>query len=438
MKNFLRNNTAWIFIGIINIIPLIIWSFMMPLNDRFGSSFQIMTSLGQMSALLGFSLVATSIILTSRLRPLEKIFHGLNHVYAKHHLIGSVSLILLMFHPLILAIRYLQISTKSAALFLVPNLTLWPQTLGTISLLIMMALLFITFYLAWTYHLWKFSHRFLTLAFFIGFLHVAFITSDVSTSISLRSYLLILGGLALMAYGYRLLVEFGNFGKYPYLISNIKKLTADIIEISLKPQEKSIIYAPGQFAFLTIKQKGLSGEDHPYSFVGTTDDKEITFAIKALGEYTKSLTNLKAGAQIFVEGPYGTFGQKQNNNIANGREIWIAGGIGITPFICLANDLVNSGRQADLFLTFKSNEEAIYTKELEALAKNNPNLNVIIHYSGDSGRLTADKIEEISNPIINKQIYICGPVSLMRSLRKQFIIKGVKNNNIHSEEFNLV
>jgi predicted ferric reductase len=187
---------------------------MLPLGERFGNSFQILTSLGRLTAILGFSLMATNIILAARFKWVEKLLKNLGQVYIKHHLIGSTAFILLLFHPLFLAIRLLSISVHSAALFLIPSLELWPQTLGIISLAIMIALMIITFYLGWRYQTWKFSHRFMTLAFVIGFFHVAFISSDVSQSFALRAYLLTLGGLALISYAYKLLVELNQESVY--------------------------------------------------------------------------------------------------------------------------------------------------------------------------------------------------------------------------------
>ncbi len=435
MKFILGKNKPWIFIGVISVIPLLIWLFMLPVNNRFSNSFETMTSLGQISALLGFSLMAVNIILTARFHFLDRIFYGLNHVYVKHHLIGSVALILLLFHPLILAVRYLAISTQAAALFLLPNLNSWPQTLGTISLLIMMVLLFFTFYLAWQYHIWKFFHRFLTLAFLIGFFHVAFITSDVSANLFLRSYLLSLGALALIAYGYRLLVEFGQYGKFGYVVSKIRKINSDVLEFSLEPVGQPIKYLPGQFTFLSVEQENFSREEHPFSFVSVPADREIKFTIKALGEHTRLLANLKLGSFIFAEGPYGSFGQPEHSGLPAKKEIWIAGGIGITPFVSLAHDMEKSGRRADLYLSFRSPEEDIYVDDLKDLALKNPGLKVFVHYSRNEGYLTADKVERLSGPLSGLPIHICGPIPLMQSLRKQFIIKGVNNNNIHSEEF---
>ena len=424
---------AWWLIIIVNIIPLMIWIYMTPIKDAFSGFWPIMTSVGRISGLLGYSLMATVIIIAARLRFLEKIFNGLNQIYIKHHLLGAISFILLLIHPLVLSVRYLAISSQSAALFLLPSSDLWAQTLGTISLIIMMALLVITFYLGWLYHIWKFSHRFLALAFLIAFFHVAFITSDVSQNILLRSYILMLGGLAIVAYGYKLLIEFSHIGKYDYVISNIIQKNSDVLEISLKPLGEPIKYFPGQFAFLSINGERISGEDHPFSFVSIPEESEIKFAIKKLGDYTNNLSNVKISEKAKIEGPYGTFGFGAKTNKP---EIWIAGGIGITPFISLAKDLKNSGRQADLFLSFQSGKDIIYLEELDALVKENPRLRIFSHYSSVAGRLSANKVEEITGTeLADRQIYICGQVPMMQSLREQFIIKGANKNSIHTEEF---
>jgi predicted ferric reductase len=421
-------------IGIINIVPILIWLWMMPLSDRFANIPQTMTNLGRVFALLGFSLMATTIILTVRFHFLEWHLRGLNRVYINHHILGSLAFILLLFHPLFLAMNYAFVSIRSAAIFLLPSFALWSQTLGTLSLVIMIILLFITFYLSWRYHIWKFSHRFLVLAFFIGFLHMAFIDSDTSRNIILRSYLLSFGGLALVSYAYFSLMEFGKIGKYAYIVKKVRRINLGVLEIILLPVGKSLNYHAGQFAFLSVLQKGLSTENHPFSFVSSPDESELRFIIKELGDYTKALDSLKVGTSVFVDGPYGTFGLDNEKSI---DQIWIAGGIGITPFLGLAKNLNNDKRHIDLYLCFRSPNEAIYLPELQNLTQINPRLKIIPFYSEERGHLSVNKIEELSGSLIHKHVYICGPIQMMKSLKEQCILKGIPAGNIHTEEFSL-
>ena len=419
----------------VSLLPVLLWLVMQPLGTRFGSLAQTFVSLGQLTSLVGFALMAIVIILTARLGFIERWSQGLNRVFINHHRLGTISFILLLAHPIFLTLRYLAYSTNAAALFLLPSASAWPQNLGTIALLIMIALLVITFYLAWRYDKWKFSHRFLALAFLTSFFHVGFITSDVSRNLFLRGYLLSLGGLALVAYGYRLLVEFGQIGTHGYIVSALRQVAPGVREISLKPRTKNFSYHAGQFAFLILRQEGLSREAHPFSFVSAPREPEIKFAIKELGDYTKTLTGIRVGIPVHVEGPYGTFGHGPKTAAP---EIWIAGGIGITPFLSLAKDLARSERHADLYYSVKSEEELAYGPELEALAhKLAPKFRFIPYLTLEQGFLTVDKVEEFSGPLVDRRIYVCGPPMMMKSLREQFVAKGVENKNIYTEEFSL-
>ncbi|MEZ9133962.1 ferric reductase, partial [Vibrio breoganii] len=67
---------------------------------------------------------------------------------------------------------------------------------------------------------------------------------------------------------------------------------------------------------------------HPFTIVSGSEDSELRFLIKELGDFTNGLVErVKAGDAVTVEGPYGRleFG-------LNKPQIWIAGGVGIASF----------------------------------------------------------------------------------------------------------
>ena len=91
---------------------------------------------------------------------------------------------------------------------------------------------------------------------------------------------------------------------------------------------------------------------HPYTIASTWDatERRIVFIIKALGDHTSKLHQiLKVGDVVTVEGPYGCFNFKDGKK----RQIWVGGGIGITPFIARMKHLAQTpGQQeVDLFHT---------------------------------------------------------------------------------------
>lgn len=188
------------------VIPIVIWCLMKSLNDRFGSLPIFFASLGQLTGLAGTALFALTLILSARFKFLEKYLNAQNRIYINHHKIGTFAFVFLLLHPLALAGRYLPLSVKLTASFLL-DFSNWASIFGKIALLLLMALLVITFYLRLGYKNWKATHQWLILAFFLGSLHMFFVSSDVSQNLFLRGYMIFLASAGLFAYFYRKVIN---------------------------------------------------------------------------------------------------------------------------------------------------------------------------------------------------------------------------------------
>lgn len=432
----MTKNKSWIglfAVFVISIIPVILWVAQKPLNLRFVDKMSTLTSFGQLSSLVGMTLFALVLIIGARLKFLEEYFSGLNRMYIDHHRLGGYALIFLMFHPLFLAAKYIYGSSYSAAQFLLPSINDFPKSLGIYGLALMMLLLVITFYASWRYDIWKLSHKFLVLAFAIGFYHMLLIPSDTTTNILLRDYLILISVLALIVIIYRAILSSLLVRKLNYELVDISPLKDNVYELVLKPLGDQLKFSPGQFAFISFHQKGFSSEAHPFSVVSHPNDGHLAFAAKALGDYTKNLGSLKVGARADIEGPFGRFA-KEVSQIR--EQIWIAGGIGITPFISMAQDL-RPEQKVDLYYTVKDQSETIYLEALQVISQKNPNFRVFRHISNSQGRLTAGMVAKQSANCQNCDIFLCGPPAMMYSMRAQFIALNIKNSKIHSEEFSL-
>lgn len=129
-----------------------------------------------------------------------------------------------------------------------------------------------------------------------------------------------------------------------------------------------------------------------------------------------------------VEGPYGLFSSKYAKEK---EQVWIAGGIGITPFLSLAKDMYTN--KVQLFWSVKNDGDAIYSRELQELTENNKHFEYSVWVSEEKGQLAIGKLN-IEN-IPSKAYFVCGPESLKKSIIKQLRAKGVKMKNIYDEEF---
>jgi predicted ferric reductase len=250
----------------------------------------------------------------------------------------------------------------------------------------------------------------------------------------LQIYILGLIAVAAIVYIYRSLAH-GNFAKrHAYTISNIIH-KSDIIELHLSSNDPILKQKPGQFAFIKMSLPGFMGESHPFTISSQPDQAGLRFSIKQLGDYTSALNSLKPGAEIMIDAPYGTF---SNQIIKAPRQIWVAGGIGITPFLAMAGTLQDTNQIIDLYYSVQTKDQAAYLNELQTDAKQYANLRLIPFYTDQNGYLTAEVIQKTSGQFDNQTVFlICGPPPMMKALRRQLRELGVANKAIHTEEFSL-
>ncbi len=417
-------------IAILSLIPVIIWVFMEPLGSRFLNFNAITTSIGQILGLIGMVLFSINLILAGHLKFLDKYFKGLDKVYLNHSKLGAIAFSMLLFHPLFLVIKYITISTKEAALFFIPFINM-PITWGIISLFIMIVLISFTFYIKLKYHIWKMSHKFMTLAFFFAVLHIIFISSDVSRNNFLRYYIILLALAAIIIIARKTFLEKFPLNKFKYKVKNIIQLNKDILEIEMEPINRKMDFSPGQFAFFSFINGDVSAESHPFSISSSNQDNNLKITVKNLGDYTGLLFNLKPGTEVLIDGPYGYFSYK---NIKNKNQIWIAGGIGITPFASMAK-VLETEYNVDLYYSIKEKNEAVYLKDFEDISLKNPNFRFNLWDASSKGYITCDLVCSISKGFENKDIFLCGPPMFMESIKNQFVALGVDINKIHYENF---
>lgn len=194
----------------------------------------------------------------------------------------------------------------------------------------------------------------------------------------------------------------------------------------------------GQFAFaLSDASEGA----HPYTIASGwhPEHPRITFITKELGDHTRRLKErLKVGQEVRVEGPYGCFTFDDDRP----HQIWIGGGIGITPFVARMKHLsIQKGdpdwpvaQTIDLFHTTADVDEAALGK----LAADASSADVRLHVLVDArdGRLTGDRIREAATQWRDASIWFCGPTGFGEALKRDFAAHGFPvKDRFHQELF---
>ena len=203
-----------------------------------------------------------------------------------------------------------------------------------------------------------------------------------------------------------------------------------LLEVQLDGRWKG--HQAGQFAFLTIDP---DREPHPFTITSAwTGDGRVSFLIKELGDYTSGLAGrLKTGDTVKVEGPWGRFDFAGDAP----RQVWVGGGVGVTPFIARMQQLGQSpdGRPVDFFLSVPTPYpvgDDILRHEAEAAG-----VNLHLHYSDSDGLLTAEHLRRLVPQLAEAGIWFCGPAGLGKSLKEGLEPLGVPNARFHQELFEM-
>jgi len=412
----------------VGIAPILLWLIFSPIKLSLTDTNQKIDALAKVAALSGLALLSFNIILSARLAMFERLFLGLDRAYRVHRIIGGSVLILLMLHGALITAKYSNISLLSGFEYLKPNFDV-ALMLGKVTLVVMIVLITISVYIKVKYQWFVTIQRILGAMIFLGGYHALFVSgSDIRINPPLFAYFILLGGAAAGLYVYRSLFHKSIKRKLEFIVHSVWH-GEGITIVWLKPVQKALAFYAGQFAFFQFSSAAVDTESHPFSMSSGSDNSYIRIAAKASGDYTSEVNKLKTGDGVQVEGPYGRF---SFTNIRGIKQVWVAGGIGITPFLSMAHSL-SSDYQVTLYYCVRTAAQAIFREELEKIMVEKPYLRVVIVCDDQNQRITGKEMTSNSA----EDYLLCAPPAMMHNLEKQLRILGVPKHNIHYEDFAL-
>lgn len=415
------------------IVPIGIWLSYTP-----DSLQNPLIGLAKFNAFMAISTLSLNFLLAARLKILEKVFNGLDRMYRVHKVIGRLSLFFILLHPLFLMVSHYP--NLERILPLVIPIGSVEVSAGVISVYLFLLLLTLTVAIKIPYHLWHISHKLLGIVLILAAYHAVVAGSDINSYPLLRYWVLFISGIGIISWVYMLILYRLIGPCYKVVIEEVKRLN-DFTEVFFK-KPKGFNFQPGQFIFISFPRfKGVH-ELFPFSLSSDPSKKHVRLSIKKSGDFTsENIPKLQKGDTAKIMGPYGTFGESYFNK--NTDMIWIAGGIGITPFLSIAKheSLFPSGHKIFLIWTVNKKEDAIYDKELIEETKKNSNFHYIHWISNEKGYLDSEKLLKLIDGKVNlKKSYIlmCGPPPMMYMLTKGFHNMHIPSHRIIFEDFNML
>jgi predicted ferric reductase len=418
--------------------PLVLWMLTQPLDVRFQGRYLTLTSIAVLLALAGTSAFALNLVLGARLRPVETLFGGLERMYKAHRLNGQIAFLLLLGHVVFILASRATISTSTALDLLRPSAG-WTVFAGVLAFAGMLVAIVLTLFVRMGHELFVYVQRSFGIVFLGATYHVFTTEGARAESQALNLYMASLATLGIAAFVYRSVLGSVLVRRRPYRVAAVNRLDEHVTEVVMEPRDRPLAYAPGQFLFVNFREPFsaqfppfLRNQFHPFSITSAPDEPRLRITVKAVGDYTRALRTLKPGTTAVVEGPYGSFSSR---DLPNDRQIWIAGGIGVTPFLSMARSLNGDAPTVDFYYCVEHEPEAHFLDEIRSIARERDDFRVAVVPRDREGFLTAERLAAENEDLASANVLICGPPAMIESLRSQLKARGVPAPQIHAEEF---
>lgn len=207
-------------------------------------------------------------------------------------------------------------------------------------------------------------------------------------------------------------------------------------------------FQAGQFVDLTLidpPETDLAGSTRTFTLACAPEDERLRIATRLRDTaFKRSLTRLPRHAELLLEGPMGSFTLHANTARP---AVFLAGGIGITPFLSIVRHATQQQLPHEIFLFYSNRrpQDAAFLDELTELAQQNPRLHFIPTmtqpeqaqppWQGETGYISIEKLSKYLPSLQGPIYYIAGPPPMVGAMRQLLEQAGVSPDDVRSEDF---
>ena len=401
----------------------------------------LFTAGGQLMALLGTYLALIGIVLVGRSPWLDQAF-GPDRLTRAHRWLGFATVWLIGGHVAFTLTGWAIGDGQSILAELVDLVTGYPYVLWGVAGFLLFLLVGVSSMAAarrrTSYETWYWIHVYAYLAVALAFLHQLFVGADFT-----HDQLAAIYWISLYALTAALVLVF-RFGQ-PFMLNRRHRLRVaavtpegpGVVSVYVAGRDLDrLAVRSGQYFIVRFLSRGSWWRAHPYSLSSAPNGAWLRFTVKALGDDSTRVRDVAVGTRVFLEGPYGNL---TGASRTRPKVTLIAGGIGISPLRALLESLAAKPGELTLLYRASAASDLVFRGELDALAAHR---GARVHYLvGRRGidvpadPFNAATIARLVPDIADQDVFLCGPVDLMRRSEAALRELGVPRAQVHAERF---
>ncbi|RYF29115.1 MAG: FAD-dependent oxidoreductase, partial [Chloroflexi bacterium] len=223
-------------------------------------------------------------------------------------------------------------------------------------------------------------------------------------------------------------------------VTQLSQTTYEVLAVPNRP----LLFKPGQYLELSLphKQQDIKGMRRVFSIASAPNEKFVRFGITATGKVSSFKKELLAseGKSIRATQLGGDFTLPSDTSKPL---LFIAGGVGITPFRSMLSDMLETSQHRDITLFYgAATTNAVIYQDILDKAEQKVGLRVVPviaepekNWKGESGFVRVSLLHRYVPDFRDRLIYISGPPVMVETIRKQLRQKGVDKRHIKTDYF---